>query len=620
MDQMVIQAPPSTNAPGSSTRTTVRLTPPFAIVHPVAPSLPARRFQRLRALVTRAVLPERVASGWQGYAAAILAVGLATALIALINHFISIANISLVYLLVVLWLAVACGRGPALLASLLAFLAYDFFFIPPFYTLTVSDPTEWLSLFALLITALVLGQLTATVQARAREAHESQQRMATLYSLAQLIASTTEQQGLLEALAQRILELFGSTGIAACTLLLPDTDGRPIARASAAREERALEALGMGVPENEAPATWVLHYGSAVGLPPTTRTRRPQGDFALLYLPLRVGRRIVGVLGMSGTHAIHQLGTGRAASQIQASAHHVSGRPMDHQKELFHACCDQIALALERIILQQQAIHVEALRESNRLQKALLGSVTHDLRTPLAVIQAAANSLLTPGVAWSDAERQELLESITGSAERLNRLVRNLLDLSRLEAGVATPESTWYLIGDSIATILDQLARAGMLAGRPIQVEIPDSIPLTFFDPRQIEQVLMNLVENALKYSPPDSIIQIKARVAESTSELEVRVSDQGIGVPPQEAQAIFTKFYRVQHVRLPWASNRPPLGTGLGLAICASIVQAHRGRIWVESSAGRGATFVFTLPLPQDSPQRTLPELPWLQEQAASS
>lgn len=617
---MVIQAPPSSNTPGSSTKATVRLTPPFAVVRPVAPSPPERRIQRLRALATRALLPEHIASGWKGYGAAILTVGMATGLIAVINHAVSITNISLVYLPAVLWLAVACGRGPALVASILAFWAYDYFFMPPFFTLTVAEPTEWLSLFALLITALVLGQLAAIVQLRAGEARESQQHTATLYALAQLIATTTHQQGLLEALVQRMLDLFGSMGIAACMLLLPDAEGRPVARASATRDKRALEALGMGRPENEAPVTWVLHYGSPVGLPPATHTRRPQGDFALLYLPLRVGRHIVGVLGMSGTQAIHQLGVGRAGSQKQASIHHLSCRPMNHQRELFHACCDQIALALERISLQQQAVHVEALRESDRLQRALLGSVTHDLRTPLAVIQAAANSLLSSGVAWSERERQELLESITSSTDRLSHLVRNLLDLSRLEAGVAAPESTWYLIGDSIATVLDHLARAGMLADRPIQVEVPDTIPLALFDPRQIEQVLINLVENALKYSPPASTIRIEARIAAPSAELEVRVSDQGIGVPPQEAQAIFTKFYRVQHVRLPWATSRPPLGTGLGLAICASIVQAHCGRIWVESRPGGGATFVFTLPLPQESPPDTLPEVPWLEEQAVSS
>jgi two-component system sensor histidine kinase KdpD len=618
MHPMVSQAPPFIDTPGFSTGATARLTPPFAVVRPIPPQLPVSHFQRLRVLATRALLPDSVASGWKGYGAAVLAVALVTALIAGANRFVSIANISLLYLPAVLWLAVACGRGPALVASILAFLAYDFFFIPPIFTLTVAEPTEWLSLFALLITALVLGQLTATVQARAREAHESQQRTATLYALAQLIATTTEQQGLLEALVQRMLELFGSTGIAACTLLLPDADGRPVAGASAGREERALEALGMGAKTSWTPAAWVLEYGSAVGLPPTGQ---PQNRYALLYLPLRVGRRVVGVLGMSGTPAIHQLGARREGELPHGSAPHLpAGRPLDHQRELFHACCDQIALALERMGLQQQAVHVEALRESERLQKALLGSVTHDLRTPLAVVKAAAHSLLAPGVTWSESERRELLESITGSAERLHRLVSNLLDLSRLEAGVAAPEATWYLIDDSIATVLDQLARAGMLGNRPIEVEAPDTIPLAFFDPRQIEQVLINLVENALKYSPPDSPICIEVRHAQSTAALEVRVSDQGIGIPPQEAQAIFTKFYRVQHVHLPWASNRPPLGTGLGLAICASIVQAHHGRIWVESASTGGASFVFTLPLSQDGPERILPELPWLQEQPVSS
>jgi two-component system sensor histidine kinase KdpD len=561
------------------------------------------------------VLPESVASGWKGYGAAILAVALATLLIAGVNRSFSISNISLLYLPAVLWLAVACGRGPALVASILAFLAYDYFFIPPIFALTVAEPTEWLSLFALLITALVLGQLTATVQARARDAHESQQHTATLYALAQLIA-TTEQQEMLAALAQRMLEMFGSAGIAACTLLLPDAEGRPSARASAGRDERALEALNMGTPAAWTPAAWVLEYGSAVGLPPTG-----QGNYALLYLPLRVGRRVVGVLGMSGTLAIHQLGARRVGEPAPESAHHhLSCKSAEHQRALFHACCDQIALALERGSLQQQAVHVEALRESDRLQKALLGSVTHDLRTPLAVVKAAAHSLLAPGVEWSEGERQELLESITSSAERLHRLVSNLLDLSRLEAGVAAPESTWYLIGDSIATALDQVTRAGILGNRPVQVEAPDTIPLACFDPRQIEQVLTNLVENALKYSPPDSPIRIEARVAASADALEVRVKDQGIGIPAQEAQAIFTKFYRVQHVRLPWASNRPPLGTGLGLAICASIIEAHHGRIWVESRPGGGATFAFTLPLSQESPESMLPELPWLQEQAVSS
>jgi two-component system sensor histidine kinase KdpD len=280
------------------------------------------------------------------------------------------------------------------------------------------------------------------------------------------------------------------------------------------------------------------------------------------------------------------------------------------QAALFAAFRSQIALALERLALQQQAIHSEALRESDRLKDALLSSITHDLRTPLASIQAAAGSLLEPDMNWSEADRREFLETIETSADRLNRLVGNILDLSRLEAGVALPEKRWYPLGDVIATVLDRLDLAGRTAGRHIDVDLPDDLPLVPMDHAQMEQVLTNLIENALKYSPDESVICLQARVTHSGSELEVRVSDQGIGIPPNELQAIFTKFYRVQHVRLPWASTRPPAGTGLGLAICAAIIEAHGGRIWAESELGHGSTFIFTLPIPSDRPSGELPEI----------
>jgi two-component system sensor histidine kinase KdpD len=195
----------------------------------------------------------------------------------------------------------------------------------------------------------------------------------------------------------------------------------------------------------------------------------------------------------------------------------------------------------------------------------------------------------------------------------LNRLVSNLLDMSRQEAGVATPEKDWYLIGDVIATVLDRLELAGLLRGRQIEVDIGDDIPLAPMDHTQIEQVLTNLLENALKYSPADRPIRITAALAGAPSrelrELEVHVIDQGIGVPVTELRAIFDKFYRVQHVHLPWATDRPPTGTGLGLAISDNIIRAHGGRIWAESAPGEGTTFIFRLPIPIETPQGTLPE-----------
>jgi two-component system sensor histidine kinase KdpD len=240
-----------------------------------------------------------------------------------------------------------------------------------------------------------------------------------------------------------------------------------------------------------------------------------------------------------------------------------------------------------------------------------LGSVTHDLRTPLAAIKAAATSLLSADVAWSTGESREFLESINESADQLNRLVGNLLDISRQEAGVATPQKDWILIGDVIVRVLDQLELSGLLQGRAVQVDVADDIPLIPMDHTQIAQVITNLLENALKYSPADRPVRITAALTDDfPNELEVRVSDQGIGVPPSELHAIFNKFYRVQHVHLPWATDRPPTGTGLGLAISDNIIRAHDGRIWAESTPGKGSTFIFRLPIPSDMPQGSLPEI----------
>jgi two-component system sensor histidine kinase KdpD len=589
------------------------------LVHQVEISRPLRRLQRLRGGAARFLLPPQMAPGWHGYGLAVLGVALASGCIALINRFVHISNVSLVYLLVVLLLAAAFGRGPALLASVLAFVAYDFLFIPPLYRFTIYDPTEWLSLSALLATALVLGQLTAALQVRAREARESQQRTATLYALAQLIASTADELFLLDALAHRLVEVFASAGVAASALLLPDEQRYLTLRASAPLEGTAGRLIRLATPEQMAAAKWAFRHGAAVSFPSAPDQVGIHTAMRMLYLPLQSSQQVVGVLGIAGAARIEHLAGNLPVRQPSGALRRVVIRQPDPQVELFQACCDQIALALERAALQQQAIHTEALRESNHLKDVLLGSVTHDLRTPLASIRAAASSLLEPGVTWSEAERHELLEAIDSSGARLDRLVSNLLDLSRLEAGVASPQRDWHLIGEVIAAVLDRLDLAGQLKGRAVQVGLPDELPLVPMDHEQIEQVLTNLIENALKYSPAESLICIHAQVNASSGELEVRVSDQGIGIPASELEAIFTKFYRVKQVRLPWAQQRPPIGTGLGLTICANIIQAHGGRIWAESQPGHGATFIFTLPIPAGGPANGTPDQPLAHEPATA-
>jgi two-component system sensor histidine kinase KdpD len=559
----------------------------------------------------------------QGYFAALIGIAAASLFIAIANHFVQASNISLVYLLVVLYVATRYGRAPALLASVLAFLAYDFLFIPPTLRFTVDDPAEWLSLFALLITALVISQLTATVQLRATEAMESRRQIAMLYEFAEVIAATTDRRELLNALARHVFEVFRSDGVIACAIILPDALGWPSVQASAPAAHPALEAFDLQDRTLAANASYVLRSGSS--LTETIQIATPEGTrrAVSLSLPLRSGKRTVGVLGIVGSDEVRYLTgappTSAETTQTPGDAE-AAGNPSAQvlnqppsqasQLRLFLAFRDQIALALERDTLRQEAIHAEALRESDKLKNALLGSVTHDLRTPLAAIKAATSSLLQPGVVWSNEDERDLLESIDVSADRLNRLVSNLLDLSRLEAGVATPQEEWYALQDALAAVLDRLDLSGQTRSRTITLDIPDDLPLAPMDHNQIEQVLTNLLENALKYSPEEAPIEVRARTLDDPRRLEVRVVDHGIGVPVNERRAIFDKFYRVQQARLPWDPKHPPLGSGLGLAISASVVRAHHGNIWVESTPGEGATFIFTLPIPTDQSDGALRHL----------
>jgi len=566
----------------------------------------------------------------KGYSYALLGVAAASLAISLVERIAHITNISLLYLLVVLWLAAWVGRGPAILASALAFLAYDLFFIPPLYRFTVDDPTEWLSLAALLVTSLVTGQLASAVRDRAREALLSQQRTMTLYGLAQVIASATDQTSLFNDLAQRLLKVFAPSGASGFAILLPTPGIYPAVQALAtdADSDAAQDALRIATQSYAAEAAWAIEHSNIVGDTLVDTSAKPSGAKSsgakssgakssgasgspgapqlgglVYFIPLTSRKRTVGLLVMTGKPTIRLL----LSSTTPTTA--VGG--VAPQGALFAACCDQIALAIDRAELQQQAIHVEALHESSQLKDVFLGSVTHDLRTPLASIKAPVTSLLSADIGWSDTERREFLQSIDESADRLNRLVGNLLDISRQEAGVATPEKDWYLIGDVIATVLDRLELAGLLHERDIQVDVAEDIPLVLMDHTQIEQVLTNLLENALKYSPADRPVRITATATpEPPRELEVRVIDQGIGVPASELQAIFDKFYRVQHVYLPWATDRPPTGTGLGLAISENIMRAHDGRIWAESIPGEGSQFIFRLPISTETPQGALPDV----------
>ena len=565
---------------------------------------------------------------FRGYLMALLGVALATALIAVAQIETRIGNSSVLYLLVVLWIAIRYGRWPAVCAAFLSFLAYDLFFIPPLFHLTVSDPAQWLALLALLATALVLGQLTATVQARAQEARESRQRAETLYALAQLIATATDESALFVALAEQVTQVFAPAGVIGSALLLPDEQGTPTARASAFTVGAIAGHFDGSRSNAAAQSRWAeraLQDGAVHGGILSLADAGSGQLHVTFFAPLNLGRQGACLLGIVGSAACLRLamrpgqrvivegqaGVVGASEANQGSVLATSEDQPDPQADLFAAFCDQIALAVERMALRRQAIHAEALRESDSLKSALLGSVTHDLRTPLAAMKAAATSLLNPAAPLGATETQELAGAINESVDRLNRLVGNLLDLSRLEAGVAQPHLQWYLFEDVVGAACDLLERAGQLHDHRIAVDLPPDLPPLRLDHEQIEQVMVNLLDNAIKYSPGGSVVTVTARVVERQDgeEFEARVRDEGIGIAPGELTAIFDKFYRVQRAPLPWSPDRPTIGTGLGLAICASILAAHGGRIWAESAPGAGATFIITLPIASERPRGELPE-----------
>lgn len=570
----------------------------------------AKNTRLLRSLSRFFGLPEPLAQALIAYGAAVFSVSLVTLAIGVATTFVHIEGLSLVYLLAVLWLASAFGRGPALVGAFLSFLAFDFFFVPPFHRLTVDDPVEWISLLVLLTTALVIGHLTATVQAHAQKALLSQERITRLYSLAEMIAATTDEDHLLRVLSEQIVQAFAGNGLQAAALLVPDEARQLVQRSVAPAESPMLDLLALTAPERADLATRAFQLGAPMSLGLPQKLADMEEPVTLAYFPLWSGHRVVGVLGMVGTAKIRRLMKVLPALPATSSPITSDEARLDAQAELFAAFCRQMALALDRAALRKQAIHTEALQESDRLKNVLLGSVTHDLRTPLASIKAATSSLLEPGMSWRPEDCREFIEAIDESTNRLSHLVGNLLDLSRLEAGAATPVKDWHLMSEVIATALSQLDQAGQTQDHHIQIDVPETLPLVPLDHAQIERVLINLIENALKYSPPDSTIQIRASIRGEPTELVVSVSDQGIGIPADELERIFGKFYRGPQVHLPWANGRQAVGTGLGLAICASIIQAHGGRIWAESQPGTGATFFFTLPIPAIHPEGRLPEV----------
>lgn len=508
-----------------------------------------------------------------GTLAAIVAVSAVSLLVAGLELLLpEIGSLSMLYLIAVLAVASLAGRGAAVVAAVLAFLEFDFLFVTPLYTFTISDPNEWLALVLFLVTALVTGHLTAILRQQARAAEQRAREAAMLYDLSQALTTETSLPATLRAITDRIVAVFETRS---CAVLLPGDEGRLAVAASVGQlaasdlMDRDVQTVLDEVRQTGVPR-WVGPRGRVrvVGLAPALSRRA-------LYLPLRTGGETLGVL------------------RVGARPRGAAFAPAEERTLATFAA--QATLAIARARLTEAAAQAEIARRSDELKSALLSSVSHDLRTPLAAIKTAATSLLQPGMTWTDDDRHDFLTAIDEEADRLNRLVANLLDLSRIEAGVLRPDADTVDVADAVSAVVRRLR--DRLAAHAVRVDVSTDLPLAWCDPVHLDQVLTNLLENAARYAPAGTWIEVMARLA--TGAIEVAVADHGPGILAADRAHIFDRFYRLGRDR------RRAGGTGLGLAIVRGLVEANGGRVWLEETPGGGATMRLTVPVADEATLR---------------
>lgn len=502
----------------------------------------------------------------------------------------NIPNISLLYVLIVMALASTRGRYAAIVNAVVAFLAFNFFLVQPIFTFAIAKFDEWLALVIFLITAIITGQLASDLRWRAEQARQREREARALY---RLVSATTKEESLerqLELVAKAIVDSFAAAGVRDCAIFLPvpDEGVRLLASASVAlqpirlqqNEEKELKKV-----IDEQKIVNIRWDEMIVGASESGRERKGRrkktGYLYERLFPLKVGQRTVGVVRIT---VVQQERSEELYVIDQAGV-------ATSRNIFFLSFLDQAASIIEHARLNQESMQVEVLRRTDELRAALLSSVSHDLRTPLSSIKAAASSLLQKDVQWSEEERRSFAMAIEREVDRLNRLVSNLLDMSRIEGGALQPEKEWYPIDELIHDVVSHVQARSGEREHPIMVRIEQDLPPVQLDYLQMDQVLTNLLENAMRYTPVNSPIEIHARV--QNEKMLVSVADRGPGIPQGDEERIFDKFYSVAT-----GEDKKRKGSGLGLAVCRGLIEAHGGRIWAENRQGGGAIFSFTLPL----------------------
>lgn len=506
------------------------------------------------------------------YVFAVACVMVATALFIPGREYFAKGQWALLYLLIVGLVAGLSGVRPALLSAALAFLCWNFFFLPPYDTLVVHDPKDWLALLVFLAVAAVMGMQTGRMREREAEAVARSREMAMLNKFSARLVSDASMSDVAELLLSEVSQI---TGASCAALFLADKNNNLY--------ELTSTQAGCPIdPSVKQIAQWAYSQSKAVGLPQIEKRSDPategwpisvehsqsgfQTDRKDLFVPLQTSARQEGVL-------------------------YISSRSDGHPYELSDvrplvAVANQAAAFLERKRLQSESVQADALREADKLKSTLMSSVSHELKTPIASISATVGNLADEDIEWDKDKVRPELASLQDDLTRLTNSINSLLDLSRLESAAWEPKKEWFDLAD---VLNDAVSRIPHKQQQRIDLQLPDSLPMVCVDLVQMARAVENLLSNALAYSPQDAPVRLSVSVDEVS--IKILVEDHGPGIQPDEREKIFEKFYRGT------SSTRSASGTGLGLAVTREIVRFHGGRIWVEDVIPNGARFVISLP-----------------------
>lgn len=489
------------------------------------------------------------------YAYAAVIVAAASLLGFLVRSRLKTIDVAMVFLLAVVLIASRYRRGPALFASVLSIAVFDFVFVPPYYTFNVHDTAYFLTFGVMLVVALTMSRLTARIREEADISREHEHRTAALYALDRELAGVRDRTEQLALIAEHLGRTVDGQAMVLLAADIGTDHGLPRWPDGEVFESPAVRVAAAWAYQHGEPAGW--------GMPRCAEAEA-------LVIPLRTATETLGIVVLNPGDPERRLD--------------------DAARQTVLALAELASVALERAMLGQRHEQARVEVEAERLRTALLSSLSHDLRTPLASIEGAASSLLQRPEGMPAEVRTELAETVLEESRRMTRLVTNLLDMIRVETGALAVRKAWQPLEEALGVALLRLDQR--LSAHPVKARLPTDLPLVPIDELLIEQVFINLLENAARYTPPGTPITITAWPDDGA--VVVEVADRGPGIPAGQEEAVFGRFYRAT----PAERSDAGAGSGLGLTICRGIIAAHGGRIWAEARAEGGAAIRFTLPL----------------------